>query len=78
MGAPRSCSPTGALRQLDQRPQEQACDHDADDRLIYNTTTGALYYDKDGNGSKAAVQIALLELVNGIAPTLAYDDFIFS
>ena len=52
--------------------------HDADDRLIYNTTTGALYYDKDGNGSKAAVQIALLDLVNGIAPTLAYDDFIFS
>jgi len=34
--------------------------HDADDRVLYNTTTGALYYDADGSGSVAAVQIALI------------------
>ena len=47
--------------------------HDATDRLIYNTTTGALYYDADGTGVTAAVQVALLGSTTH--PTLAYDDF---
>jgi Ca2+-binding RTX toxin-like protein len=34
--------------------------HDVDDRVIYNKKTGALYYDADGTGAGAQVQIASL------------------
>ena len=40
--------------------------------ILYNTSTGALYYDADGNGSGAAVQFATL---SG-HPTLLATDFI--
>jgi Ca2+-binding RTX toxin-like protein len=33
---------------------------DSSDRIAYNTTTGVLYYDADGIGGTAAVQIALI------------------
>jgi Ca2+-binding RTX toxin-like protein len=33
---------------------------DSTDRIAYNTTTGALYYDADGVGGSASVQIALI------------------
>jgi len=32
--------------------------HDADDRIIYDETSGALFYDADGSGADAAVQFA--------------------
>lgn len=44
---------------------------DANDYLIYNTTTGALYYDANGSKTGAAIQIATLTT----KPLLTADDF---
>lgn len=46
--------------------------HDADDRIIYHTTTGALFYDTNGNASGGSVQFATLLG----APTINYTDFV--
>ena len=48
--------------------------HDANDRIIYNQATGALYYDSDGTGSHAQVQFATIS--NHATAGLAYNDFV--
>jgi Ca2+-binding RTX toxin-like protein len=47
---------------------------DSNDFLIYNPSTDKLYYDNDGNGAHAAVQIATIVLSGTTAP--AYSDFL--
>jgi Ca2+-binding RTX toxin-like protein len=38
----------------------QTAAHDASDRVIYDTTSGALYYDADGTGAAVAIHIAVI------------------
>jgi Ca2+-binding RTX toxin-like protein len=45
-----------------------------DDRIIYNTTSGALYYDLDGTGSSEAIQIVTVGV--DVHPVLTNADFI--
>ncbi|SJM95907.1 conserved hypothetical protein [Crenothrix polyspora] len=47
---------------------------DADDYVVYNNTTGALFYDADGNGADAATQVAILGTVTH--PNLTVADFV--
>jgi Ca2+-binding RTX toxin-like protein len=47
--------------------------HDATDRIVYNTSTGQLWYDADGDGSRAAQLIATLMAVDGPRDVAATD-----
>jgi len=47
--------------------------HDGDDRLIFDTKSGALYYDADGLGGVAAVQVAIVGTTQH--PLLGASDF---
>ncbi|MFM7785095.1 MAG: calcium-binding protein, partial [Gammaproteobacteria bacterium] len=48
---------------------------DADDRIIYNTSTGALFYDPDGTGPGAAIRFATLSGTDS-PPALGASDFL--
>src|SRR3954465_11517819 len=43
--------------------------HDADDRIVYNSSTGELYYDADGNGAGAAQLIATISNHSALSAT---------
>ncbi len=45
---------------------------DASDHILYNTTTGALFYDPDGTGNATAIQFAIV----ANHPTLVASDFL--
>lgn len=48
--------------------------HDASDRIVYNTTTGVLYYDADGLGGAGSVAFAVMK---GL-PALVATDFLIT
>jgi Ca2+-binding RTX toxin-like protein len=45
---------------------------DANDYIVYNQTTGALFYDSNGSGAGGAIQFATLTN----KPTLTASDFV--
>ena len=47
---------------------------DTSDRIVYNTSTGVLYYDADGSGADAAVAVALIGVA--VHPTLVASDLV--
>ena len=64
--------PTGPLAATAFAANAAGIAQDADDRIIYNTTNGGLFYDADGTGATAAVQFAAMSA--GLAVTSA--DFV--
>jgi Ca2+-binding RTX toxin-like protein len=50
---------------------------DRDDYFIFNRSNKKLYWDADGSGRKAMVEIATLKLQSGEGTTLTYHDFYF-
>jgi Ca2+-binding RTX toxin-like protein len=55
-----------------------AAANDINDRIIYNSATGQLFYDANGNvnGSADQIQFALLTVASGALPVLTINDFV--
>ena len=49
---------------------------DADDHILYDNTSGLLYYDADGNGAGAAVQLAKIFVDSGPQYALAHSEIV--
>lgn len=47
--------------------------HDATDRILYDATSGTVYYDADGSGAAAAIAVAIFG--SSSHPSLNYTDF---
>jgi Ca2+-binding RTX toxin-like protein len=54
-----AAAPLLAAAQFHSAPGATAA-HDADDRIVYDPSSGALYYDADGAGGAASIRIATL------------------
>jgi hypothetical protein len=50
--------------------------HDGDDRVVYDTSTGSVYFDQDGSGGAAAEMMFVLQGAPALAATdIAIDGF---
>ncbi len=63
-------SATGTLSAGNFRASTSGTAADANDIILYDTDSGALFYDPDGSGSDAAIQFATLI---GLPPVTAAD-----
>lgn len=64
---------TGSLTAANFWASANGSAHDGNDYILYNTTTGGLYYDQDGSGSKGAV---LFATVIGVPQDISAVDFV--
>lgn len=65
---------TGTLAAANFRASTAGTAADANDYILYDTDSGALFYDADGNGAGARVQFALLGVSSH--PTITNADFV--
>ncbi len=63
------------LRSKEFQPTPDGVALDPSDRIIYNTSTGELFYDPDGDGAQAAIKFAVLV---GAPELLASDIFVYA
>jgi Ca2+-binding RTX toxin-like protein len=64
----------GTLSSSNFRASTTGAAGDSNDHVLYETDTGRLFYDADGNGAGASVLIATLAATGGVFPTLTSAD----